>query len=933
MVKHLQHLSTAVKLMMLGALLCAIWGAIWLRSDVRSFDFAKPWILSQMNPEDTSYAIDFEKVEIDWRDMAKLGKLKITNITLTNRQGLTFVRLPAVYATIDPIGFMPGRHMFRTVILRAPNLSMNRTMEGAVQVGIQGAESPFDLNTLLPSTGEEASQEPVKLPFRYFMIERAGVKFHDEKTNSDIVSENMSLRLGHSGGSYRATFNAPFSYDGKPGSISGTLLPNKNATDYKLSFFVKQLPAKLVCAFAPCPEQAVFDGTLNGEVRLGISEDGVIRTLWAHVASTRMLLTAPSWFEKPVRLLTTDITASYDLLKKAAVLHNALLGLEDTSIRAAATANEKPDGWYAEITADVAKVDVTKVSKYWPIALAPETRLWITSKLKAGAALATVKLHLDPEAIAADDLPDRALEADMKAYGVTVDYLPGFPEMKNIDADIHFTGITVKVDGRNGTALSATKASKLVVWCPDLLHPNTPMEITMTADMPASDVAKILNIEQLTFDDDLGLDPSKVTGAFNTTMKLKFNAFSDQPSGGAGGVNLDAVDYDIKGRVENFAQAGVAGGYDVRALTGDFIANMKSSEFNGALTLGDTGTSDVTLVDAADKPLQVTVKSRHEVGKSSNDFSLTYKPGEDAPHVVISGKRLDGSVAYGGSKNSLLKDFPAIHLNIDLEELLLAPGLPFTNVKGNLNCSKDRCESAHFDAMRGKAVVKADITRNKGVRQLMLTASDAGDFLKGLDITDRMTKGTLELSGSYNDTKFPLPFNGRLIINEFTLKNSEILGRILSIGSLTGLANALTGSGILFNKLSANIEQSAGVVTLSEGRANGTAMGITVEGTVDTNTTDLSLKGVVVPAYLLNSLLGNIPIIGELAGGEGEGLIAINYAVKGTYDDPKVSVNPLSALTPGFLRGIFGGGDKPVTKPGSAEQGADKPMEMRKNQP
>jgi len=35
-------------------------------------------------------------------------------------------------------------------------------------------------------------------------------------------------------------------------------------------------------------------------------------------------------------------------------------------------------------------------------------------------------------------------------------------------------------------------------------------------------------------------------------------------------------------------------------------------------------------------------------------------------------------------------------------------------------------------------------------------------------------------------------------------------------------------------------------------------------------------------------------------------LIAFNYSVKGPTGNPDVSVNPLSALTPGFLRGIFG---------------------------
>src|SRR3546814_2277527 len=46
----------------------------------------------------------------------------------------------------------------------------------------------------------------------------------------------------------------------------------------------------------------------------------------------------------------------------------------------------------------------------------------------------------------------------------------------------------------------------------------------------------------------------------------------------------------------------------------------------------------------------------------------------------------------------------------------------------------------------------------------------------------------------------------------------------------------------------------------------------------------------------------------------GEGLISVVYTVDGPTDDPDVSVNPLSALTPGFLRNIFtaGSGDEPA---------------------
>ena len=52
--------------------------------------------------------------------------------------------------------------------------------------------------------------------------------------------------------------------------------------------------------------------------------------------------------------------------------------------------------------------------------------------------------------------------------------------------------------------------------------------------------------------------------------------------------------------------------------------------------------------------------------------------------------------------------------------------------------------------------------------------------------------------------------------------------------------------------------------------------------------------------------LGRIPVIGGLFSAErGGGLVAVNYGYRGPLANPTVAVNPLSALTPGFLRGLF----------------------------
>ena len=74
----------------------------------------------------------------------------------------------------------------------------------------------------------------------------------------------------------------------------------------------------------------------------------------------------------------------------------------------------------------------------------------------------------------------------------------------------------------------------------------------------------------------------------------------------------------------------------------------------------------------------------------------------------------------------------------------------------------------------------------------------------------------------------------------------------------------------------------------------------------------LDLEGTVVPAYVFNSLLGRIPFIGGLFSPEkGGGLFAMNYSLRGPTANPSVVAKPLSAVTPGILRGMFGLFDRP----------------------
>ena len=90
--------------------------------------------------------------------------------------------------------------------------------------------------------------------------------------------------------------------------------------------------------------------------------------------------------------------------------------------------------------------------------------------------------------------------------------------------------------------------------------------------------------------------------------------------------------------------------------------------------------------------------------------------------------------------------------------------------------------------------------------------------------------------------------------------------------------------------------------------AYGSSIGMTATGTLNFDDGVVAIEGIVVPANAINSVVSNIPVIGHIfAGGPGGGIFAANYSATGPLRDPRVSVNMLSALTPGFLRNLFRG--------------------------
>jgi hypothetical protein len=193
-----------------------------------------------------------------------------------------------------------------------------------------------------------------------------------------------------------------------------------------------------------------------------------------------------------------------------------------------------------------------------------------------------------------------------------------------------------------------------------------------------------------------------------------------------------------------------------------------------------------------------------------------------------------------------------------------------------------------------------------GQHVLNITTTDGGGALRALGIYDSVEGGTLSITGKVKDNQPWRPLRGRIEMSSFRLVNTPFIARFLSVATLTGVVDAVTGEGFLFGGASGRFVKTRGLIDVRRFRSAGPSIGLTAQGKIDMDRNLANVKGTLVPAYALNSVLGNIPLIGPLIqGGEGEGLFAATYQVSGDLNEPQIDVNEWSALAPGFVRDWF----------------------------
>jgi hypothetical protein len=240
-----------------------------------------------------------------------------------------------------------------------------------------------------------------------------------------------------------------------------------------------------------------------------------------------------------------------------------------------------------------------------------------------------------------------------------------------------------------------------------------------------------------------------------------------------------------------------------------------------------------------------------------------------------------------------------LDLNINIDKVFIDDEYLLNNLSGKIYFKKNNINDANLSAFfsNDEKFTFTVNTNNEG-KVTTLYSAKAKPFVKRYKFIKGYDGGYLDFYSVNKNNKS----NSKLKIYDFNLKELPALTKLLTLASLKGIADLLSGEGIGFDEFEMNFENQNNLTTINEIYAIGPAISILMEGYVEKNKL-VSLRGTLVPATTINKAVGTIPILGKILVGKktGEGVFGVSFKIKGPPKDLETTVNPIKTLTPRFI--------------------------------
>jgi hypothetical protein len=265
---------------------------------------------------------------------------------------------------------------------------------------------------------------------------------------------------------------------------------------------------------------------------------------------------------------------------------------------------------------------------------------------------------------------------------------------------------------------------------------------------------------------------------------------------------------------------------------------------------------------------------------------------------TFNGNQLIENLLKSSNKNENLFS-ENFKIDINIKKVNLDKDNILKNLEGFLFLKDNKVSEAYLDSsFLNEKKIKLTIKTVNGEKITTFFSGDAKPFVDRYKFIKGFDEGSLDFYSTSKDNNT----NSIIKIYDFKLKELPALTKVLTLASLQGIADILSGEGIRFNEFEMNFSKKNQLMTINEIYSLGPAISVLMDGYVESGKL-VSLRGTLIPATTLNKVIGSIPFLGNILVGKktGEGVFGVSFKIKGPPEKLETSVNPIKTLTPRFI--------------------------------
>lgn len=287
--------------------------------------------------------------------------------------------------------------------------------------------------------------------------------------------------------------------------------------------------------------------------------------------------------------------------------------------------------------------------------------------------------------------------------------------------------------------------------------------------------------------------------------------------------------------------------------------------------------------------------------RAEDSISLKLTRGRSGYAITVRGSSLDlrGMMSHVRDRNDQAGGFPDLALDAQVNRLIGFNSEVITGASLTLVSIGGETQKIAFSGKLDGADVSLNYAVAPDGSTLTGGAADAGALLRFTDLYTRVTGGVVRINGEGGRDG---PMLGTLEVDKFDVLNEPAMERV----AVQGRQDEFNPNRVRFDRMVARFRRTDRVIVIEDALLAGATVGATFSGRYDTSTTQVTMTGTYLPAYAINNIFGQIPILGiVMGGGMREGLIGVTFKIDGPVSQPQVFFNPLSAVAPGIFRKIF----------------------------